>query len=139
MKRINFVLIAFLSAIFFTAGCVSWFTVDLNDAQETAVKAVARPFGSQFAKKNPDLVLPATLLCESYTKGDLSQDSIDRTAKYLTERFDQDPAMSKSVVELLGLLKPNPDAKWNVDLVRAAAEGFLDGMAMAVEAGGENG
>jgi len=140
-KKSHFIVLLPILIFFFAFGIIgcktAWLSINLNDAQTVAVKAAARPFGSQFAKKNPDIVLPATLLCESYTTGELSQDSIDRTAKYLSQRFEQDPAMSKSVVELLGLLKPTPDAKWNVALVKAAAEGFLDGMAMATEADSE--
>lgn len=138
MKHRTFIILltalltAFIVICTLLPGCgAGWLAIDMNDARAVAVKAVARPFGSEFAKKNADLVLPATLLCESYATGDLSQDSIDKTAAYLSQRFSQDPALSKSVVELLGLLKATPDAKWDIALVKAAAEGFLDGMAIA--------
>lgn len=126
MKKTFFMALLFA---FVFVGCNGCAGISVNqNTQAVVAKIAAQILAFKAAEKHPDMIEPAKLFCAALQDGEINQALLATAKAYLIEKFNGDPLLMASLVELTGLIQIQPGETYDNELVKAAAAGFLSGI-----------
>ena len=135
VKRLSVILIL---AVFVLAGC-SHFPIQIRDdnTKSTLVKIAAKVLAYKFLQKNPDYKEPVKFYCQAVQEGEINQAVIDIAVDYLNDKAEDDIILKSALADLAGLVTVDmSDPAFDLELVKVAATGFMEGIELLETQGG---